>query len=170
MSQKKVWIGGADHERLGPLWVALSEDGLMMVRMRSSASEMREQLRGFDVALDEDRVRPLLSQLVEYLDGRRRDFDVPIDWAVLSDFQAAALQQVCSIPYGQTRTYQQIADELGQPGAARAVGRANATNPIPLVIPCHRVLATDGGLQGYGGAGGVETKAWLLQLEGSRLL
>ncbi|MFW6182776.1 MAG: methylated-DNA--[protein]-cysteine S-methyltransferase [Chloroflexota bacterium] len=170
MSKKSVWIGGTDHERLGPVWVALSEEGLLALRMRSSESEMRERFGEFDVVVDEDRTRPILSQLVEYLEGKRREFDVAIDWSALSDFQMAALQRVFAIPYGQTRTYQQIADELGQPGAARAVGRANATNPLPLVIPCHRVLATDGGLQGYGGAGGVETKAWLLQLEGSRLL
>lgn len=170
MSHKKVWIGSADQERLGPLWAAVSEQGLVAVSMRASESEMRALLDGYDVVQDTQRVQPVLSQLVEYLEGRRKQFDVAIDWSVLSDFQAGALRLVAAIPYGQTRTYQQIAGDLGNPDAARAVGRANATNPMPVIIPCHRVLASDGGLQGYGGAGGVETKAWLLQLEGSRLL
>lgn len=170
MGHKKVWIGSADHERLGPLWAAVSEQGLVAVRMRASESDMREQLAAYDVVLDQEKVRPVVSQLVEYLDGQRRQFETAIDWSVLSGFQVDALRLVAAIPYGQTRTYQQIADDLGKPGAARAVGRANATNPMPLIIPCHRVLAADGGLQGYGGAGGVETKAWLLQMEGSRLL
>ena len=80
------------------------------------------------------------------------------------------LRLVKAIPYGETRTYQQIAEQMGNPGAARAVGQANATNPMPILIPCHRVVGADGSLRGHGGAGGVETKAWLLKLEGSRLL
>ncbi|TES90066.1 MAG: MGMT family protein, partial [Anaerolineales bacterium] len=74
-------------------------------------------------------------------------------------------QTVMGIPYGQTATYTAIAARIGRPGAARAVGRANATNPIPFVIPCHRVVGADGDLRGYGGAGGIETKKWLLKLE-----
>src|SRR5690606_41649195 len=120
--------------------------------------------------LDRHRTRPVFVPIAESLGGRRRDFDVEIDWSALSPFQASVLRLVWAIPYGQTRTYGDIAGELGQPGGARAVGRANATNPMPLVIPCHRVLGTDGRLHGYGGPGGVVTKAWLLQLEGSRLL
>jgi len=80
-------------------------------------------------------------------------------------FQLAALKATQSIPYGQTKTYAEIACEIGKPQAARAVGRAEATNPIPLVIPCHRVIGTDGKLHGYGGGKGIETKAWLLALE-----
>jgi O-6-methylguanine DNA methyltransferase len=75
-----------------------------------------------------------------------------------------------AIPYGQTRTYREIAAQIGTPNAPRAVGRANATNPMPLVIPCHRVIGTDGKLHGYGGAGGLKTKRWLLTMEGGGIL
>jgi methylated-DNA-[protein]-cysteine S-methyltransferase len=74
------------------------------------------------------------------------------------------------VPFGRQSTYREIAEQLGQPGAVRAVGRANATNPIPIVIPCHRILGADGKLHGYSAPGGLETKAWLLRHEGSWLL
>jgi methylated-DNA-[protein]-cysteine S-methyltransferase len=100
------------------------------------------------------------------VEGRRRYFDLTIDWSVIrSQFQRKALQAVLEIPYAQTRTYAQIAAQIGFPLAARAVGRANATNPMPLVIPCHRVVGSDGTLHGYGGVGGLHTKAWLLKME-----
>ncbi len=170
MSAQKVWIGSMEHERLGPLWVAVTTWGLAAVRMRATASEIGAAFPEGEVVHDPQRTAPALTQIGEYLRGERRAFDLTIDWSVLTPFQEDVLRLVAAIPYGQTRTYQQIASELGNPGAARAVGRANATNPMPLVIPCHRVLGSDGGLHGYGGAGGVETKAWLLVLEGSRLL
>lgn len=167
---EQVWIGSMEHGRLGPLWVAVSPRGLAAVRMRATASEMGDLFPEDDVVHDPDRATDALDQIGAYLRGERRGFDLPIDWSVLTPFQEEVLRIVFAIPYGQTRTYQQIADELGKPGAARAVGRANATNPMPLVIPCHRVLGSDGSLHGYGGAGGVETKAWLLAMEGSALL
>lgn len=170
MNDKPLWIGSIDHERLGPIWVAMSSDGLVAVLMKATEKEMRRHLAPAAAEVDPERVQPVLAQIVDYLGGQRHDFDVTIDWSVLSPFQAGVLRLVWSIPYGQTRTYGDIAQELGQPGGARAVGRANATNPMPLIIPCHRVLGTDGRLHGYGGPGGVVTKAWLLQLEGSRLL
>lgn len=85
-------------------------------------------------------------------------------------FQQEALQVVSEIDYGRTRTYGDIARQLGKPKAVRAVGRANATNPMPIIIPCHRVLGADGRLHGFSAPGGVETKAWLLRLEGSWLI
>ena len=108
----------------------------------------------------------MVYQIKEYLTGKRRKFELTIDWLVLaSDFQRDALKAVFSIPYGQTRTYAGIAAQIGHPQAFRAVGRANATNPMPLVIPCHRVIGTDGKLHGYGGKGGLKTKEWLLKME-----
>jgi len=79
----------------------------------------------------------------------------------------AVLQATREIPYGETRTYKEIAERIGRPRAARAVGRAEATNPMPLVLPCHRVIGMDGKLHGYGLAEGVKTKEWLLQMEGA---
>ncbi len=89
-----------------------------------------------------------------------------IDWSVLTPFQQKVLQATLAIPYGQTRTYAEIAQQVGKPRAARAVGRAEATNPMPVVIPCHRVIGSDGKLHGYGAGEGLPTKAWLLELEG----
>ncbi len=85
----------------------------------------------------------------------------------MTPFQLQVLHLTTHIPYGQTSTYKDIAIQVGKPNAARAVGRVEATNPIPLVIPCHRVLGSDGSLHGYGGPGGIKLKAWLLQLEQS---
>jgi len=109
-------------------------------------------------------------QLVEYLHGDRQAFDLPIDWQSMPASQAEVLQLVNQIPYGQVRTYGQIAIALGKPGASRAVGNANARNPLPLIIPCHRVMGADGSFRGYGGPGGIPTKAWLLQFEGALLV
>jgi methylated-DNA-[protein]-cysteine S-methyltransferase len=165
-----IWIGSVEHERLGPIWVAVSPLGIRGLYLQADEQTVRAQWPERQVVVDPGRVAPYLGQIEEYFAGQRRTFDLPIDWSVVTLFQEEVLRLVCAIPYGQTRTYQQLADELGKPGAARAVGQANATNPIPLIIPCHRVLGSDGGLHGYGGAGGVETKAWLLALEGNRLL
>jgi O-6-methylguanine DNA methyltransferase len=165
-----ISIGGGEHSRLGPIWVALSAAGLVAVLMKATEGEMRRHLSPAEAVLDQERTQQALSQIVDYLDGQRREIDLPIDWSVLAPFQAGVLRLVHAIPYGQTRTYGEIAEALGMANGARAVGRANATNPMPLVIPCHRVLGSDGRLHGYGGPGGVTTKAFLLQLEGSRLL
>ncbi len=113
-----------------------------------------------------DQVRDALHQIKGYLLGERSRFELRLDWSVLaSDFQRDALRAVYAIPYGGTRTYAEIAAQIGHPQACRAMGRANATNPMPLVIPCHRVIGTDGTLHGYGGRGGLKTKAWLLKME-----
>jgi methylated-DNA-[protein]-cysteine S-methyltransferase len=108
---------------------------------------------------------PACQQLSEYLSGERQAFDLPIDWEILPVFQRRALEATFAVPYGKTTTYASIASQLGKPRAARAVGRAEATNPMPLVLPCHRVLGSDGKLHGYGGPGGIGMKEWLLELE-----
>lgn len=112
-----------------------------------------------------------MAQIQDYLDGSLTRFDLPIDWEVVHGFYRDALQLCNAIPYGRTRTYGDIAIELGKPFAtARAVGTAMARNPIPVIIPCHRVVGKDGKLQGYSGPRGIETKAALLHLEGARML
>lgn len=165
-----------DDTPLGTIWAAAGDNGLVAISLWDDAARFAREvarLTGAEPLLDAGR-HPLLAQALAQLDlylaGKQREFDVPIDWSILKPFQQAVLEQVCAIPYGETITYQTIANRIGKPGAVRAVGQANATNPIPIIIPCHRVLGSDGKLHGYGARGGVETKAWLLKLEGSRLL
>ena len=100
-----------------------------------------------------------------YFEGRLRDFDLPLDWQLSKDFRRRALRAVARIPYGQTRSYKQIAAGAGNERAVRAAGTACGSNPIPIVVPCHRVLRTGGGLGGYGG--GLPMKEALLKLEGA---
>ncbi|MCA9989531.1 MAG: methylated-DNA--[protein]-cysteine S-methyltransferase [Anaerolineales bacterium] len=158
---------------IGPIWVAQSDAGLVAIYIGAHEARLREiiaRLTKADIRRDPGRVQPALAQLHEYLHRQRQSFTLPIDNSILTPFQQEVLSLVQQIPYGQVRTYGDIARALGKPGASRAVGRANATNPLPIVIPCHRVLGSDGKLHGYGGGAGLETKAWLLRLEGSRLI
>ena len=120
-------------------------------------------LRPFDM----DAAAPYVDELREYFEGRRRHFSFHINWDIFRPFQKDALQAVFRIPYGETRTYSDIAAEIQRPRAYRAVGRANATNPMPIVIPCHRLIGADGKLHGYGGGEGLKTKEWLLKMEGA---
>ncbi len=106
-------------------------------------------------------------QLTEFLAGRRKDFDLPLHRTGTA-FQRAVLDEVSRIPYGATVSYGEVAAALGRPRAFRAVGAANGANPLPLVIPCHRVTGSSGRLTGYGG--GLSLKQWLLNLESGALL
>lgn len=111
-----------------------------------------------------------LDQLAAYLNGLLKEFDIPLDLSNCTDFQKRVLQEVIKIPCGQVTTYGQIASLVGGARYMRAVGGAVGGNPIPLVIPCHRVVSSDGHLRGYSGWGGIRTKAWLLRLEGQQLI
>jgi len=152
------------------MWVAVSAVGLVMVDWSMSQAEfsrlVEQHFHKTTIYNDAHTAEPL-RQLSEYLGGSLRQFSIPVDLSSSTPFQQQVLQLTTQIPYGQTSTYKEIALQVGKPNAARAVGRVEATNPIPLVIPCHRVLGTDGSLHGYGGPGGIKLKAWLLQLEQS---
>jgi methylated-DNA-[protein]-cysteine S-methyltransferase len=168
MNKQTILIGNL-QSILGEIWAAVSECGLVTVEYgvtrKVFEAGVRKQTKR-DVVYAPDRVENITRQIKEYVDGKHKEFDLKIDWSVLaSDFQRAALKKVFAIPYGETRTYAEIAAQIGHPQAFRAMGRANATNPMPLVIPCHRVIGTDGKLHGYGGKGGIKTKAWLLKME-----
>jgi methylated-DNA-[protein]-cysteine S-methyltransferase len=171
-----IMIGVLEESPVGPVRVAAGASGLVAVSLWDDAEEFAAyaaRLTGHAAdaaAAPGPSVEAALAQLDAYLRGERRDFDLPIDWSIMKPFQRAALEMVCAVPYGRTTTYGAIAQLLGRPGAARAVGRANATNPLPIIVPCHRVLGGDGKLHGYGARGGLETKAWLLRLEGSWLI
>lgn len=165
---KKIWIGQLTDSPLGSIWVAVSEQGLVAVGYGVKGNVQIQQLqgKGYMEAHDFlDRTSAPLQQILEYLHRERRDFSIPIDWSGLAPFQKQVLQVTCQIPYGETTTYKALAQQLGKPRSARAVGRAVALNPMPLVVPCHRVIGSDGRLHGYNGPEGIKTKAWLLALE-----
>ena len=104
-------------------------------------------------------------QLDEYFEGKRKDFDLDIDWRLTRGFQSKAIRQIARIPYGRTLTYTQLAKKAGSPRAVRAVGTACGANPLPPIVPCHRVLPATGGIGNYGG--GPDMKKALLKLEGA---
>lgn len=108
-------------------------------------------------------LRNTISQLDEYINGQRQVFDMPLDLSTGTPFQQTVWEALLKIPYGKTISYAQLANHIGQPTACRAVANANGKNPISLIIPCHRVIASDGKLGGY--TGGVEIKQTLLDIE-----
>ncbi|MEM7355107.1 MAG: methylated-DNA--[protein]-cysteine S-methyltransferase [Acidobacteriota bacterium] len=119
--------------------------------------------RGDQLVEDAAKTAHVEQQLAEYFRGGRREFDLELAPRG-TDFQQQVWRDLLEIPAGETRTYSEIAQRLGRPGASRAVGRANATNPIPIIVPCHRVIGANGTLTGY--AGGLPIKQDLLALEG----
>ena len=164
-----IYIGELNGTPLGDLRLAATDFGLVAVEWSESQPEFDSFLARLKrpILPNERRIKPYARELAEYLDGKRQAFTIPIDWTIFRPFQREALQAVFRIPYGETRTYAEIAAQINRPLAWRAVGRANATNPMPLVIPCHRVIGSDGKLHGYGGGEGLPTKEWLLRLEGA---
>ena len=146
----------------------MGADGLVVVELGGQKATFRARIEQFAqarVICDQDALRPVLDQLREFLNGKRLKFDRLIDWSNLSSFQRAVLQATSEVPPGSVVSYREIAHQIGKPGAVRAFGQALSHNPMPLTIPCHRVLAVDGPLRGYGGKGGVKTKRDLLELE-----
>ena len=151
----------------GPLAFAVNEDGALM-RLHFVESnygpvmEVDLEDEGYAIVADETRTAGVRKELSEYVSGRRKTFDVPLAFAG-SVWQKAVWMELTRIPFGETRSYGEIADSLGRPGAARAVGRANASNVLPVVVPCHRVIAADGTLGGFNG--GLHLKERLLEHE-----
>lgn len=150
-----------DPTPVGALTITAGESGLLRIEFGAFQVDFPEPPQEVQKVLNFAR-----RQLSAYFAGELRQFDLPLDWECMRPFQQAVLRAVYAIPYGEVRTYAQIAAQIGKPGAVRAVGTANARNPLPLVIPCHRVIGSDGSLHGYAAPGGLETKAWLLKLEG----
>jgi O-6-methylguanine DNA methyltransferase len=149
---------------VGPLLLAISERGLALLEFdRGVFPPRNSHYAGADWKESKSRVRPVIGELEQYFAGRRREFSFPLDLRG-TVFQRRCWQALLDIPYGQTRTYAEIARAVGRPRGFRAVGMANHDNPVAIVVPCHRVIASDGTLGGYGG--GLPIKRWLLQLEG----
>ena len=111
------------------------------------------------------RLEPLRVELEQYFDGSRQSFEIPLDWSLIGPFGTKVLSATAAIPYGSVLTYTEVAGKAGSPRGSRAAGNALGSNPIPIVIPCHRVLRTGGSLGGY--AGGLDRKRRLLELEGA---
>jgi methylated-DNA-[protein]-cysteine S-methyltransferase len=143
---------------IGPLTVLVNADGALQRILFPKDAAPR------DVVWDEEKCAPAAAQLAEYFAGARQSFDLPLA-PQGTEFQRRVWRELAAIPFGATIDYRSLAERVGRPGAARAVGRANATNPIPIVLPCHRVIGADGSLTGY--AGGIETKRQLLEMEGA---
>jgi O-6-methylguanine DNA methyltransferase len=112
-----------------------------------------------------EKTRRYAREMEEYFAGKRREFSFPLDLRG-TDFQKRCWEALLGIPYGETKSYAEIARAVGRPGAFRAVGQANHRNPVAIVVPCHRVITSQGGLGGYGG--GLEVKRHLLRLEGAQ--
>lgn len=159
---------------IGPLFLAASGRGLVALEfdarlpgqqsIRPNPPHLREEKKAFAFEDSAPLMRPYLDELEEYFAGDRREFGFPLDLRG-TEFQLACWRALLAIPYGETRTYADIARAVGKPHAFRAVGMANNRNPIAVVVPCHRVIASDGTLCGYGG--GLDVKRKLLELEGS---
>lgn len=155
---------------IGPLFVAASPRGVCRISYHVEPEAQEEQLaRAFGVrvlraprALDEAK-----RELDDYFEQRRRAFDLPVDLELVAPFHRDVLGRLARVPYGTVTTYGKLAAEAGRPRAARAVGTVMNRNPIPIVLPCHRVVGSTGKLVGY--AGGLDRKIALLRLEGVEL-
>ncbi|MFG2331316.1 methylated-DNA--[protein]-cysteine S-methyltransferase [Streptomyces sp. NPDC048604] len=157
---------------IGPLLLAATGQGLVSVAFHADAS-VRERLPArLGARLGAEPVESATGRLAEpirrlaaYFEGELKTFDLPLDWSLTTGFNRQVLRELASgVPYGTVVGYGELAERVGQPGAAQAVGAAMGSNPLPVVVPCHRVVESDGGLGGFGG--GLETKRRLLALEG----
>jgi len=159
---------GTYDSPLGPLTIMVTSRGL--VRLSYSHEAVDEQLAELAAVVSPrimaapERTDEVRRQLEDYFAGTRRAFDVPIDWRLVRGFAGAVLRATAQIRFGAVSSYREIATEAGSPNAYRAAGNALGSNPIPIVVPCHRVLHAGGGLGGY--TGGIERKRFLLRLEG----
>ncbi|HUI84721.1 MAG TPA: methylated-DNA--[protein]-cysteine S-methyltransferase [Candidatus Binatia bacterium] len=149
---------------VGPLLIGVSPSALVALEFDRGLPRM---IAGQPVMWEESeaRTRPVRRQLDEYFAGKRRQFDLELDLRG-TQFRRRCWRELLRIPYSETRTYAEIARAVGNPSGLRAVGQANHYNPIAIIVPCHRVLASGGLLGGYGG--GLATKAFLLRLEGAK--
>jgi methylated-DNA-[protein]-cysteine S-methyltransferase len=152
--------------QIGPLLLAVTERGLCRISFDPDPDRETETLArtfGVRVLRAPRELDPVRRELDEYFEGRRRDFDLPLDLRGREGFSRDILERLASVPYGEVTTYKSLAVEAGNPRAARAVGTIMNRNPIPIVLPCHRVVGSNGSLVGYGG--GLERKRLLLDLE-----
>lgn len=152
---------------LGPLWVAVGPKGVLAIHYGAEPSplELGRILRTYGPGIlpDAKRADPVARELDQYFAGKRRRFDVSVDLSPLTTFQRRILAATAAVEFGDVSTYAKVAARAGSAKASRAAGQALGSNPIPIVVPCHRILASDGSLGGY--AGGLDAKRRLLSLE-----
>ena len=141
---------------IGKLWICTDENSLLELSFRDELITTNYQIKATDLILE------VKKQLEEYFSSKRKVFDLPLN-PQGTEFQKKVWQCLTKIPYGKTACYKDIASAVGNPKASRAVGMANNKNPIPIIIPCHRVIGTNGKLVGY--AGGLDIKTQLLKIE-----
>jgi methylated-DNA-[protein]-cysteine S-methyltransferase len=155
------------HSPLGPLWIAVGPKGVLAIHYGAEPSqpELMRIVRTYGPGLlpDAKRSDAVARELDQYFAGKRRSFDVAVDLSTLTDFQRRILSATARVGFGDVSTYGKVAAKAGSEKASRAAGQALGSNPIPIVVPCHRILASDGSLGGY--AGGLEAKRRLLKLE-----
>jgi methylated-DNA-[protein]-cysteine S-methyltransferase len=169
-ADRPLYYGRIEVPLIGHIFLGVTAKGLAAVAFGGSEQAFLERMKHkgrYAVVRDLERIQPTADQIRRYLAGEQTAFDTPVDLSGLTAFQQRVLTAACEVPRGQVVSYAELARRIGQPRAARAVGQALGRNPVPLVIPCHRVLASDGSMGGYSGRGGVRTKRALLELEGA---
>ncbi len=170
MTKQSFLYYGKMDSPIGPLTIVTTDNGVCFIHFGNNectlsaikAWQKKQGIKGQLIA-EEQKVVPIITQLEEYFTGKRFTFDLPID-LYGTPFQKRVWHSLQEIKYGETRSYKEVALEIGAPKAVRAIGGANNQNPIPIIIPCHRVIGSNGAMVGYGG--GLEKKQTLLSLEG----
>lgn len=162
---------GTMDSPLGVLLIATTDAGVVEITFgrNTSTEEFIAHMirRGFDPVPDQHAIHPVVQQLTEYFEGSRNVFDVPVDFSGLSKFAQDVLKATAAVPFGGVATYSEIAKKISNPGASRAVGNALGRNPVPIILPCHRVVPADRSIGNY--TGGVDIKVSLLSIEGALL-
>jgi methylated-DNA-[protein]-cysteine S-methyltransferase len=167
---RRLYYGVMEKSPVGSIFIAVGDRGVIAIDIGTTEEEFLSRMEKKFEALfihSPEKVAGVIEQLQEYFDGQRIKFKLNLVLDNVTKFQKKVLLETLNIPQGQITTYGEMAKHLGKAQWARAVGQALARNPIPIIIPCHRVLAADGSLHGYSGGRGIETKAKLLQLEGA---
>lgn len=166
----RIYYSFFDSSFLGRVFIASTEKGVCMVDYLTSEKPFLKELRksfSGEIIRDDQKNKAALSQLKKYLEGKLRRFECPVDLRGTS-FEKRVWSELAKIPYGVTRSYKEIAEAIGHPRAFRAVGNANGKNFLPLILPCHRVIESNGGLGGFGH--GIKVKKQLLDFEKSHAL
>lgn len=168
---RNIYVSNIESN-IGKIFIASSDKGLIKVSLDCSKEDFIKSLISLynrNIVFNDRKNEKILTQMKNYLKGNLKKFDVGIDIKV-TDFQKKILNMVKRIEYGKVKSYGQIAKEIKKPGASRAVGNAIAKNPIPIVIPCHRVVKSDGTIGGFGGkVNRVDIKRKLLKIEGLKI-